>query len=431
MRRGRRALGWVGRLALVLIAVLVGGIAGLAALLGSARLSSSPAVFLGAGLVAFLLVTAVAVGLVTRGRSPHRRRSGRLTAAGIGAGLLLGLSVALMSPLGDPVLPPAPVPGQGFWSLSTGSRIAYVRLAAQGASRPTPVVFLHGGPGTPDMPGDSSYFGSLTEDGFDVYLYDQVGSGLSSRLPDPRQYTLGRHVADLEAIRQQIGARQMVLIGHSFGGLLAAAYLAAHPDRVLQVVFSSPEAPRPSTDGGNLVNRLDSGQRLRVYAEVAPPRPMLAYALLQVNPEAAHAFAGDREVDARFDVVYNLSRPSLHCHGEPAGPELHSLGFFSHQYPQSATTPAVPDLRGQLAGRATPALVIKGACDYLSWTSAQDYLRALPNARLVYLRGAGHNAYQDRPAEYLAVVRAFLTGQDLPIPASAAGPPPVDYEGLA
>jgi hypothetical protein len=40
---------------------------------------------------------------------------------------------------------------------------------------------------------------------------------------------------------------------------------------------------------------------------------MLGYALLQVNPEAAHAFATDAEMDARFDHVYNRTRPALHC----------------------------------------------------------------------------------------------------------------------
>ena len=38
--------------------------------------------------------------------------------------------------------------------------------------------------------------------------------------------------------------------------------------------------------------------------------------------------------------------------------------------------------------------------DYLSWSSGLAYRRALPNAELVYLRQAGHNAYQDQPAAY-------------------------------
>jgi proline iminopeptidase len=76
-------------------------------------------------------------------------------------------------------------------------------------------------------------------------------------------------------------------------------------------------------------------------------------------------------------------------------------------------------------------LIVKGACDYLSWSSAVDYARTLPNARLVYLHG-GHNAYQDLPGDYLAVVRAFLA--DRPLPAAllvdpTGGQPPPDFEG--
>ncbi len=106
----------------------------------------------------------------------------------------------------DPRLPPAPVEGQRFWELPTGSRIAYVRVPAEGDVREIPIIFLHGGPGTPDMKGDSEYFGKLAQDGFDVYIYDEVGTGRSSRLEDPRSYTLERDVADLEAIREEIGA---------------------------------------------------------------------------------------------------------------------------------------------------------------------------------------------------------------------------------
>ena len=63
---------------------------------------------------------------------------------------------------------------------------------------------------------------------------------------------------------------------------------------------------------------------------------------------------------------------------------------------------------------ATPALVIKGSCDYLSWSSGLAYRQALPGARLVYLRRAGHNTYRDQPAAFLAVVRAFLAGRGVP-----------------
>jgi pimeloyl-ACP methyl ester carboxylesterase len=110
---------------------------------------------------------------------------------------------------------------------------------------------------------------------------------------------------------------------------------------------------------------------------------------------------------------------------------LHGLGFYAFQFPQSAAAPPLPDPRPALAHLATPALVIKGSCDYLSWSSGLAYRQVLPNARLVYLHHAGHNAYQDRPAEFLATVRAFLAGRPLPVPAWTGDDAPADYEGPA
>ena len=126
-------------------------------------------------------------------------------------------AAAVLVPAGDPGHDPAPVAGQRFWQLPAGARIAYVRVPAHGAPRPAPVVFVHGGPGVADMAGDAAFFGRLADDGFDVYVYDQAGTGRSSRLADPRGYTIARAVADLEAIRARIGAARLVLIGHSWG----------------------------------------------------------------------------------------------------------------------------------------------------------------------------------------------------------------------
>jgi proline iminopeptidase len=96
---------------------------------------------------------------------------------------------------------------------------------------------------------------------------------------------------------------------------------------------------------------------------------------------------------------------------------------------QALRTPAGPDARPALAGLRTPALVVKGSCDYLPWSTALDYRAALPGAQLVYLRGAGHGAHGDQPASYLAVVRAFLQGKQLPISPYAGDAVPGDYQG--
>jgi proline iminopeptidase len=421
----------VGRWVLVLLAVVVGALAGLAALLGTAIAAPAPPVFLGAGLVAFIAVTAGGVSLATRGLGRQRRRAVR---AGVTAAstllVLAGLVFALL-PLHDPAIPPAPVPGQQYWELPTGSRIAYVKIPAVGPRRPDPIVFLHGGPGVADMAGDVAYFGQLARDGYDVWVYDQLGVGRSARLHDPTGYSVGRDAADLEAIRQRIGAQRLILIGYSYGATLAAAYLAQHPDRVARVVFSSPGPLRwpGSPVGGALFARLDSSRRRRLYAAVLQPRVLLAWLLAQVNPKAAHALVGDQELDRRFDLLNNLAAPGVFCDSRTPRPPRGGGGAYANLVPQALRTPAGPDPRPALARLHTPALVIKGSCDYLPWSSALDYRATLPAAQLVYLRGAGHVAHGDQPASYLAVVRAFLQSKQLPIAPYAGDAVPGDYQG--
>ncbi|HZD02229.1 MAG TPA: alpha/beta fold hydrolase [Actinomycetes bacterium] len=242
----------------------------------------------------------------------------------------------------------------------------------------------------------------LTRDGFDVWVYDQVGTGRSSRLGDPRGYSIARNVADLEAMRQRIGADRMILLGHSWGGQVAA--------------------------GGLVRGRLTSRQQLGVYRLLARPRMLLAWTLLQVDPPAARAFAADAEMDARNDRVCNAGRAGAHCHGLPPGPALYGLGFYAWQFPQSAAARPWADPRPALARLQTPALVLKGSCDHLSWATGVDYRQALPNARLVSQHHAGHNAYQDQPALFSAVVRAFLAGRSLLVLPWMGSDVPADYE---
>src|SRR5829696_3397821 len=419
-----------GRVILAMLAALLGVVAGLGALIGTATITERSPLFLLAGLLAFCVVYSLGLLLTTRGVSSLRKRRVRVALFCTGTALIVGVFTwtALLS-MGDPRLPPAPVEGQRFWELPTGSRIAYVRVPAEGRAREAPIIFLHGGPGVPDMEGDARYFGRLARDGFDVYVYDQVGRGRSSRLDDPRGYTLKRDVSDLEEIRAKIDAERVILIGHSYGGTLAAAYAASHPQRVAKLVLSSPDDPSPAAGGASMLFRLSTREKLGVYSLLLPPRQMLAYTLLQVNSEAAHAFAGDAEMDARFDRVYNRTRPALHCRGEPAGPRLHGLGFYAHYYPQSATSPPHAEFLSALAKQDFPALLTKGRCDYLSWSSAQEYLEAMPDTRLLYLDGSGHNAYQDEPERYMANVRAFLLGRPLPRSSYQGYRMPDDYEG--
>ena len=423
--RGRGS--WSAARALAtLVLLLLAAAFGFSTAVGVALLVDHPALIIGAGLGAQAVVGWVALRWV------WRPSAGRFRAAvAVPVGVVAAVSAAALLVPGGTGAPTPGVQGQAFWQLDTGSRIRVVRLpAATGPRRASPVVVLHGGPGVADMAGDAAYFRSLTGDGFDVYVHDQVGAGRSTRLTDPTGYAVDRDVADLEAIRRRIGVDRMILVGHSYGATLAGHYLARHPDRVARLVLISPGALDPDdTSDANLTARLSTPRRLRLYTMLAAPRPLLGYALLQVNPRAAHAYLPDAEADARNDEVYRATEPALHCTPAQARRPLRGTGFYALQYPQSATSPPRPDPRPAIDGLPTPTLVLKGSCDYLSWRSAIDYTATLPEATLLYYRGAGHNLAQDRPDDTLAAIRAFLTDAPLPQPAYRHEGAPADYQG--
>lgn len=405
---------------------------GWGAAVGVGSVQDAPFPVLAAGLLAPVPIGLGAGWLAALGLPGQQARSVRRR-VWVGFGAVLALMAAgLLVPLGDPQVPARPVSGMRTVELPTGSRLAYVRVPGATPRQPLPVVVVHGGPGVAQMAEDLPYFSRLAALGFDVYLYDQAGSGHSARLADPDRYTVAGSVADLEALRSALGLDRVILIGHSWGASIAASYTARYPDRVAKVVFSSPGAmyPQPhDATGSALTGRLSTGQKLSALAGVIRPRVMLVWSLLQVNPRAAHRFVGDAEMDARFDIVYRRTAPGLYCSGEPPDPAPHGLGFYANQVPQSPASLRGEDPRPALRSARMPALVLKPSCDYLPWATALEYRNTLPGARLVYLEGAGHQAYQERPGPWFATVGAFLLDRPLPVPAYAGNEPPASFEG--
>lgn len=92
------------------------------------------------------------------------------------------------------------------------------------------VVLLHGGPGLPDY---LAPVAAVLEDLGSVHRYDQRGTGGS---PWPGEHTIARHVADLECLLPSWGHDRVILVGHSFGTVLASYFLLAHPERVAGLV---------------------------------------------------------------------------------------------------------------------------------------------------------------------------------------------------
>jgi len=73
------------------------------------------------------------------------------------------------------------------------------------------------------------------------------------------------------------------------------------------------------------------------------------------------------------------------------------------------------DLRGELRGLSMPVQLIHGRRDRLASNRAAEYLaKALPNARLICMRGAGHAPFLSHPQEFAELVAGFMEGRGKP-----------------
>ena len=436
----------VANWALLIVAILLGLAGALLSLLGTAGVTSNPVVFLLAAPAAQLVITVGIAGLAAAGIVPRRQWQ---LALGVGIGATVCTAaiagVLLFRPLATPAAQskvPAPA-GVAYWNLDTGSRIAYLKVpssapgsgGSKGSAAATPVspvIRVHGGPGAYAVSNERfmPLYRDLAAEGFDVYVYDQIGSGLSARLTNPAEYTLARHTADLEAIRRQIGTEQVILIADSWGATLASTYMAAHPERVARVIFTSPAVMDYSewrdTKWQDITARLPEAQRQQISDLQSQPRFLALVLLSRLNPRAAYNVASDAELDSFFDEWTGKMLPGMVCDPArfPRADAPHGFGFWANVMSGSDASLHSRGQRAALATNRTPVLILKGECDYIQWDVAYQYRTTLPNSTVLYIPGAGHAIYYDRPDLYSQVVRAFLRDRPLPLPPYEGSTPP-------
>jgi proline iminopeptidase len=103
-----------------------------------------------------------------------------------------------------------------------------------GNPRGTPVLFLHGGPGSGCNSRQRRFFDPQSHR---IILIDQRGCGRSTPLGTTQANTTQRLVADLEALRGHLRIERWLLFGGSWGATLALAYAALHAEAVMGMVL--------------------------------------------------------------------------------------------------------------------------------------------------------------------------------------------------
>jgi proline iminopeptidase len=274
------------------------------------------------------------------------------------------------------------------------------------------VLIIHGGPGRPHL---QPWAGlePLTHSYRFVY-YDQRGCGRSTRPVDrpgganfyqnvmavDRALGLGAQIADIERIRQILGEDRLILIGHSFGGFLAAMYAAEFPQRVAAMVLVAPAdvlvSPNPSGGlFGAVRGRLSPAEQQDYDSWL---KRYFAFGTIFSKSEAdLHAL--NDEFGRYYRKATSASFPEQ---GKGGGWVTHAIYLSMGQQ---------HDYTSALRGISSQVLVIHGGKDLQPLEASQAYVKALPHAEIHVLEAAEHFPFHTHPAEFAAAVGEFLGRQ--------------------
>jgi proline iminopeptidase len=280
----------------------------------------------------------------------------------------------------------------GYIRSTDGVRL-WVHSVGGGAPGARVVVLVHGGPGLSLT--YLSLFDQLASPSRQIVSYDQRGAGRSTK-PADQNYGLAAQISDLEAVRHWTGAQQITVMGHSWGGLLAAAYTATYPGHVaaLALVDALPVNWAAFLAGENRI-----GKRITILQNeglIPNPLPPVRHnsCLAQVEALTPAYLANPRE---------HLNRAKVWGGSCTESTDVATFNAFETDKSQ------LPGLAAALGNWHGPALVMQGAEDPfgLQWsrTSAAE-LRSATVHKLI-VAGAGHFPWVEHSHLVLTAISQF------------------------
>ncbi|KAJ4422059.1 hypothetical protein N0V82_003249 [Gnomoniopsis sp. IMI 355080] len=283
---------------------------------------------------------------------------------------------------------PFQVPNNPEISCST-----YYKVFGDLKSGAPPIVFLHGGPG-----GGHPYLLSFAElwpqYNLPVVLYDQIGCGASTHLPekagDKDFWQESLFIAELDNLIDHLKLRDgpgFHLFGQSWGGMLGAAFAARRPRGLQRLVLASGVASIDLSNEGILMCRSEM--------------PIDAQEVMKKCVQE-----GDYESQAYRDAMAIFQKTFV-CRADPLPEELmQSLKNLGEDKTVYGTMygPSVLDLNGSLSGWtsiprlpqiAAPTLVYNGEFDTSRDSSQKPYFELIPRVRWVTFQNGSHMCHLD------------------------------------
>ena len=278
-----------------------------------------------------------------------------------------------------------------------------VRLHAETYGDPSnPVIIvLHGGPG-----GDyRSQLGAtaLADTNF-VVFYDQRGAGLSERVP-AEELTVQTYMTELDGVIDRYSPdRPVTLLGHSWGAMLATAYLGEAPEKVARAILLEPGffTGEEAQDWMTQAEPYMSG--LGFYGRAA----IAAFESLHVSGPDSSAGQDYMMSEIIHEFVNHPDNP-YHCPGEEFDAATWRFGATASQT-AGKTDAAQFELIAQGAeSYPGPVLLLASACnDWIGEDAQRVHLSFFKNGELAIVPNSGHDIIWDNPDETMPLIRAFL-----------------------
>jgi len=273
-------------------------------------------------------------------------------------------------------------------------QIQYLNLDFLQTSNPHPAAYLEEGRGVPllmlhGFMGSGKCWLPLMahlQTQIHCVALDLLGFGDSSK--PAMQYDVAKEV---EFVRQFIQARELepcYIMGHSFGGWVAAAYALAYPSAVKGLILLAPAGIRDDSFAGR-------------YDHLRPilwQTPLIDWVLNGIKPFSN--WFGQKE------TLEKIAWMRGELNSQPAARSF----LVDRIRPEDA----IDTVENQIYRLQTPTLVITGdRDDTIPLWHSQTYANEIPHAQLVILPEATHSLPQDCAAKVAAHVLPFLMARSI------------------
>ena len=281
----------------------------------------------------------------------------------------------------------------------------WYRVVGDLKSAKTPVMILHGGPGA-----GHNYCEPiadvLAQTGRAGVLYDQIGCGNSTHLPDkPKEFwTPELFMEELVLLTEHLGiSNKYNIVGQSWGGMLGMQFAIQKPKGLnAMVIADSPASMEVWVSEANKLRKelppeVEATLLKHEAAETTEDPEYIAAVDVFYSrhlcriPQPPYVVASFEQLAADPTVYHTMNGPS----------EFHVIGSLKHW-----------DIRPQLKEIQTPTLLVSGQYDEATPAMVKEIQGLIPGSKWELFAESSHMPHVEEPAKFKRVVSEFLDSHD-------------------